>query len=141
MQSKSRNQLPNNKSTHHNESNKVQKRYSISPELDNEEPIIKKPCIVNHNNGNIHVECPILSDEENSAKNLDTRTSFFFVNSSNQTQSTRNNTRNTNRRKKGLSIVTCNIEGVKNNIVYFQNICANSYFMHTGTLALRNPKS
>ena len=40
MQSKSRNQLPNNKSTHHNESNKVQKRYSISPELDNEEPII-----------------------------------------------------------------------------------------------------
>ena len=63
MQSKSRNQLPNNKSTHHKESNKVQKRYSISPELDNEEPTTKQPCIVNHNNGNIHVECPIAKEQ------------------------------------------------------------------------------
>ena len=81
IQSKSRNQFPNNKPTYHSESNKVQKRYSISPKLDNDEPIIKKPCIVNHNN--LNIKCPIakeqtsiLSDEEHSDNNLDTRTSF-----------------------------------------------------------------
>ena len=36
MQPKSRNQFPYNKPTYHSESNKVQKRYAISPELDNE---------------------------------------------------------------------------------------------------------
>ena len=50
---------------------------------------------------------------------------LFFVNSSSQVQPTRNAARNTDRREKGLSIVSCNIEGVKNNMVYFQKICKN----------------
>ena len=82
-QSKGSNQLQNTKPTHHIDPSKVQKRYSTSPEPDNEEPIIKKPCIVNHNN--LNTECPspkeqtsILNVEENSDNNVDTRTSSFL---------------------------------------------------------------